>query len=360
MEEAEQEARRLREQVAGLEASRTYMEDTQRWVEGASDQEPKEEPGSKLDYRSVNTVVISCNTEAEARRSRRPRFPARGRSKARVIVAMTPETSEESDKSSYSEKQEKEDKEKVVEQEVELLVEEHQVNHLQAQQQPANMVSRWRCSGEEVRSQSLVHRPEERRPGGLHGTPSATTTTTTTTALSRCKSFFGLRRPEGEEELLRVDGAEDSFVLKGDSGSPSQRSQNVKRSKSMDILRSRMLRRPTRRELEEPPVLVLDKGDPYRNRNEYVSKWAKEAFFSDNMYSEELSERREPLPQPTLFPSKPPNTFYSLYFPADPTSRTHPLAEEGQYLSMNNNLLKDRSANTNAPRSKAKYESEFY
>ena len=109
----------------------------------------------------------------------------------------------------------------------------------------------------------------------------------------------------GEGECRRERGNLGSFVLKGDSGSPAERSR-IKRSKSMDI--HRLLQRRSRREQGE---LALS-TDPYSNRNEYVSNWCnREAFFSDNMYSEEVEEATRPL-QP---PGK--QSFYSLYFPGE-------------------------------------------
>ena len=145
-------------------------------------------------------------------------------------------------------------------------------------------------------------------------------------------------RGEGEG---RLEGSTlGSFVLKGDSG---QRSR-VKRSKSMDI--HKLLQRRSRREQGE---LALS-TDPYSNRNEYVSNWCnREAFFSDNMYSEEVVEKARPL-QP---PGK--QSFYSLYFPGEtPLASLRSGVADGQeevYIDMATNNNKDKAT---------VYKSHFY
>ena len=98
-EEARGQVEELRGRVSSLETSKTYMEDTTRWVEGSSDKERQEELVDN--YRSVNTVVIAVNEEPQVQRRRR--FPAVGRE---APAATSTDTSEDSDKSSFSEKQE--------------------------------------------------------------------------------------------------------------------------------------------------------------------------------------------------------------------------------------------------------------
>jgi hypothetical protein len=338
VEAARLEVLGLRERLVAAEAaggSGHCLEDTQRWVEGSSDQGRREEDASNMNYRSVNTVIISCNEAPEGGRAvRRAKFPGPGRARSRVRVTAA-DTSEESDKSSSSGQGGGREERPAAEEEAAVPGARHQVRHLPV-------------------------RPAEHRPEGLPPAPAlgARPGPALPTALNRCKSFFGMRsdawppRVEGEPRAA----GHDSFVLKGDSGGPGGRS--VKRSKSMDILRSRMLRRPGRREAGEEMVGV-DRENPYRNRNEYVSNWAKEAFFSDNMYSEDVAEA----PQAQ-------QSFYSLYFPGDPSQRPAAVQEpESHYLSMtNNNSLPaascraaDRNANTARSGAPAKFvESEYY
>ena len=119
--------------------------------------------------------------------------------------------------------------------------------------------------------------------------------------MSRAKSFFFSRgedteRKEENEPLHFLPGTlGDSFVLKGNSGTATR--GRVQRSKSMDVLRARVLRRGGRRE-----DVALDKGGlPSRDKKEYVRDWSKQ------------------------------QSFYSLYFPGEepPTLRINPLVEEG-------------------------------
>ena len=104
-EELRKTGKELKERVSALEASRSYMEDTQRWVEGSSDKEKEVE--DNLNYRSVNTVVISCNSEPQERVRRRS-FP---RNRVMRVEVTDTSDSDKSSKSSLSEKQDlKEDR----------------------------------------------------------------------------------------------------------------------------------------------------------------------------------------------------------------------------------------------------------
>merc|ERR1712223_335941 len=102
-EELRRTGKELKERVSSLEASRSYMEDTQRWVEGSSDKEKhEEEEVVDIDnlnlYKSVNTVVISCNSEPQDRVRRRG-FP---RSRAMRVEVTDTSDSDKSSKSSLS------------------------------------------------------------------------------------------------------------------------------------------------------------------------------------------------------------------------------------------------------------------
>ena len=99
-EELRRTGKELKERVSSLEASRSYMEDTQRWVEGSSDKE-KEVEDNLNNYRSVNTVVISCNSEPQER-TRRRSFP---RNRVMRVEVTDTSDSDKSSKSSLSEKQ---------------------------------------------------------------------------------------------------------------------------------------------------------------------------------------------------------------------------------------------------------------
>ena len=105
-EELRRTGKELKERVSALEASKSYMEDTQRWVEGSSDKE-KEVEDNLNNYRSVNTVVISCNSEPQERVRRRS-FP---RNRVMRVEVTDTSDSDKSSKSSLSEKQDpKEDR----------------------------------------------------------------------------------------------------------------------------------------------------------------------------------------------------------------------------------------------------------
>ena len=301
-EELRSTGKELRERVSVLEASKSYMEDTQRWVEGSSDKERQEE---NLNYRSVNTVVISCNAEPSVGTRR---FPRRSRV-SRVEVTDT----SDSDKSSLSEKVKEENTGTRVEVKVGGEVE-----------------------GTSSNGQFMALR------GSMGHQP--------VTALNRCKSFFGLRRDihyqgrMGDPEGLLQTSNGDSFVLKGDSGCGRK---EVKRSRSMDVLKSRVLRRPGSRSRAEEESLGRGERDSYRSKHEYVSNWAREAFLSGAVQEEahRAGGRDQRLP-----PNVQQDAFYSLYYPGDTMGRKGD--EEPTYLSMTNNNLPRGLA--------AKFESDYY
>ena len=306
-EELRSAGKELRERVSRLEASKSYMEDTQRWVEGSSDQEKQEE---NLNYRSVNTVVISCNAEPSVGTRR---FPRRSRV-SRVEVTDT----SDSDKSSLSEKVK-----------VEVKVGGEGI--------PRELEGEGTSSGN---SQFMALR------GSLGPQP--------VTALNRCKSFFGLRRdihyqgrmgdPEG---LMMQTSNDDSFVLKGDSGCGRR---EVKRSRSMDVLKSRVLRRPASRSRGEEESLGRGERDSYRSKHEYVSNWAREAFLSGAVQEEAHRAGGRDQNLLRLPPNSQQDSFYSLYYPGD--SMGLKADQEPTYLSMTNNNLPRGLA--------AKFESDYY
>ena len=320
-EELRRTGKELKEKVSALEASRSYMEDTQRWVEGSSDQERQED--ENLNYRSINTVVISCNAEPSSVGTRR--FPRRSRV-SRVEVTDT----SDSDKSSLSEKQKEENTGTRVEVKV------------------GGGEGMTRGEGTNSNGQFMALR-------GSMGPAQPVT------ALNRCKSFFGLRRDihcqrrMGEPEGL-IQTSND-FVLKGDSGCGRRR--EVKRSRSMDVLKSRVLRRPVRG--EEDMSLGRGERDSYRSKHEYVSNWAREAFLSGA--GQEEAHRSGGGRDENLVRLQPPNSqiqdplrpsldnFYSgLYFPGETMAD-----EEPTYLSMTNNNLSPSSRGLTA-----KFESDYY
>ena len=305
-EELRSAGKELRERVSVLEASKSYMEDTQRWVEGSSDQEKQEE---NLNYRSVNTVVISCNAEPSVGTRR---FPRRSRV-SRVEVTDT----SDSDKSSLSEKVK-----------VEVKVGGEGITR--------ELEGEGTSSGN---SQFMALR------GSLGPQP--------VTALNRCKSFFGLRRDihyqgrMGDPEGLMQTSNGDSFVLKGDSGCGRR---EVKRSRSMDVLKSRVLRRPASRSRGEEESLGRGERDSYRSKHEYVSNWAREAFLSGAVQEEAHRAGGRDQNLLRLPPNSQQDSFYSLYYPVD--SMGVKADQEPTYLSMTNNNLPRGLA--------AKFESDYY
>ena len=320
-EELRSAGKELKERVSVLEASKSYMEDTQRWVEGSSDKERQEEENLN-NYRSVNTVVISCNAEPSSNVGTR-RFPRR---RSRVSRVEVTDTSDSSDKSSFSEKQ-------VVKEE----------NRLEVKVGGEGMTRE--LEGEGTNGQFMALRGSL----GPHSQP--------VTALNRCKSFFGLRRDMhyqgrmGEPEGLMQTSNGDSFVLKGDSGCGRR---EVKRSRSMDVLKSRVLRRSRG---EEDGLGRGERGESYRSKHEYVSNWAREAFLSGAVQEEAHRAgggrdqnllRMPPSSQPDA--PRPLDSFYSLYYPGDPMGLK--ADQEPTYLSMTNNNLPRGLA--------AKFESDYY
>ena len=342
-EELRRTGKELKEKVSALEASRSYMEDTQRWVEGSSDKEKhEEEEVVDIDnlnlYKSVNTVVISCNSEPQDRVRRRG-FP---RSRAMRVEVTDTSDSDKSSKSSLSS-------------ETQDLKEDRMVQRLEVR-----MGDKPRT--DQVEEKRVENKNQPRPP------PS--------TALNRCKSFFGLRtdlqpaitsRRTEQPSSLQVHL--DSFVLKGDSGCARK---EVKRSRSMDVLKSRVLRRPAGgRAREEANSLISNERELFKSKHEYVSNWAREAFLNGTSHDHTRHRFADGLKSP-----KPPEplsaqgqsvdclqSFYSLYFPGESLSLKPEEAvdQEPTYLSMtnNNNNLKHRSGNLENGKS-SKYESDYY
>ena len=333
-EELRRTGKELKERVSSLEASRSYMEDTQRWVEGSSDKE-KEVEDNLNNYRSVNTVVISCNSEPHERVRRRS-FP-----RNRVMRVEVTDTSD-SDKSSKSSLSEKQD------------------------MQVDRMVQRLEVRLGDNKPKKELEGEKREETYQLRAPPP--------TALNRCKSFFGLRtdlqsvanRKFEQPRSLQVPI--DSFVLKGNSGCARK---EVKRSRSMDVLKSRVLRRPGFRSREEGGSLVANEREPFKSKHEYVSNWAREAFLNGTSHDHTHHRFADGFKSP-----KPPEplsaqgqsldclqSFYSLYFPGESLSLKPEEAvdQEPTYLSMtsNNNNLKHKSGNLENGKS-SKYESDYY
>ena len=318
-EELRSSGKELQERVSMLESSKNYMEDTQRWVEGSSDKERKEE---NLNYRSVNTVVISCNAEPSVGVRR---FPRRSRV-SRVEVTDT----SDSDKSSLSEKQ--------------AAKEENTGTRVEVKVGGEGMTRQLEGELSSGNGQFMGLR------GSLGSQP--------VTALNRCKSFFGLRSYTqyqgrmGDSEGLMQNSNGDSFVLKGDSGCGRR---EVKRSRSMDVLKSRVLRRQGSRSRGEEEGLGRGERDSYRSKHEYVSNWAREAFLSGAVQEEanRAGGREQNLMRPPSNSKdalRPLDSFYSLYYPGD--SMGVNTDQEPTYLSMTNNNLPRGFA--------AKFESDYY
>ena len=339
-EELRRTGKELKERVSALEASRSYMEDTQRWVEGSSDKEKEVE--DNLNYRSVNTVVISCNSEPQERVRRRS-FP-----RNRVMRVEVTDTSD-SDKSSKSSLSEKQD-----------LKEDRMVQRLEVR------------VGE---NKARKEQEEKREETGyqLRGPPP-------TTALNRCKSFFGLRTDlqsvvsrKADHEPTSLQVPIDSFVLKGNSGCSRR---EVKRSRSMDVLKSRVLRRSGgRSSREEGGSLMSNERDLFKSKHEYVSNWARDAFLNGAVHDHpnRVSEgfRGPKTLEPLSLQGQSVEglqSFYSLYFPGESLSlkpeELKGVEEEPTYLSMtNNNNLKNRvTANCDHGKSlnASKFESDYY
>ena len=342
-EELRRTGKELKERVSELEASRSYMEDTQRWVEGSSDKE-KEVEDNLNNYRSVNTVVISCNSEPAQERVRRRSFP-----RNRVMRVEVTDTSD-SDKSSKSSLSEKQDPK-----------EDRMVQRLEV-----------RVGENKTRKKELE---EEKETGfQLRGPPP--------TALNRCKSFFGLRtdlqssRTKTDQQPTSLQVPIDSFVLKGNSGCGRK---EVKRSRSMDVLKCRVLRRPGGRSSREEGgnSLMGNEREMFKSKHEYVSNWAREAFLNSGSAGHDHSSHRfsEGFKGPkTLEPLSLQGqsveglqSFYSLYFPGESLSlkpeEVKDQEQEPTYLSMtNNNNLKNRATNCDPGKSlkASKYESDYY
>ena len=128
------------------------------------------------------------------------------------------------------------------------------------------------------------------------------------------------------------------FVLKGDSGCARR---EVKRSRSMDVLKSRVLRRSKSR-AEEGGLL----RESYRSKQEYVSNWAREAFLSGALQEEPHNLGRKS--SQNISSRHHLDSFYSLYSPGDQLGDQDPT-----YLSMNNNNLHKGSLAAN-------FESNYY
>ena len=327
-EELRRTGKELKERVSSLEASRSYMEDTQRWVEGSSDKE-KEVEDNLNNYRSVNTVVISCNSEPQER-TRRRSFP-----RNRVMRVEVTDTSD-SDKSSKSSLSEKQD------------------------MQVDRMVQRLEVRLGDNKPKKELEGEKREETYQLRAPPP--------TALNRCKSFFGLRtdlqsvanRKFEQPRSLQVPI--DSFVLKGNSGCARK---EVKRSRSMDVLKSRVLRRPGFRSREEGGSLVGNEREPFKSKHEYVSNWAREAFLSGAGNDHTFKKVPRPLEPLSLQGQSVEGlqSFYSLYFPGESMSLKPEDAkvadQEPTYLSMNNNNnLKNRDHGKTMTASK--YESDYY
>jgi len=334
-EELRRTGKELKERVSALEASRSYMEDTQRWVEGSSDKEKEVE--DNLNYRSVNTVVISCNSEPQERVRRRS-FP-----RNRVMRVEVTDTSD-SDKSSKSSLSEKQD-----------LKEDRMVQRLEVR------------LGDNKLRKELEEEKREESGFQLRGP----------TALSRCKSFFGLRTDlppvvsRKSEQPTSLQVPIDSFVLKGNSGCARR---EVKRSRSMDVLKSRVLRRPGGRSREEGGNLMGNERELFKSKHEYVSNWAREAFLNGGGHDHpnRVSDgfRGPKTSEPLSLQGQSVEglqSFYSLYFPGESLSlkpeELKGVDQEPTYLSMtNNNNLKNRG--TNCVHGKcldaSKFESDYY
>ena len=291
-EELRNTGKELKERLAVFEAGKSYMEDNTRWVEGSSDMERQEE-SFNCNYRSGNTVVIACNAEPSSVR----RFPRRSRvSRVEVVTSDT----SDSDKSSFSE-----NRGAVVEMKVGAEVEDvrRNVHHL-------------------VLRDSVGAQP--------------------VTALNRCKSFFGLRTDvqQGRAGDGLTNSKNGDFVLKGDSGCARR---EVKRSRSMDVLKSRVLRRQASKSRAEEGGLLRES---YRSKQEYVSNWAREAFLSGALQEEPHNLGRQS--SQNISSRHHLDSFYSLYSPGEQLGDQDPT-----YLSMNNNNLHKGSLAAN-------FESNYY
>ena len=291
------------------------VNDCQRWVEGLSDQESTEESVEDGEVvknktriiRNNNKVIISCNNDHQTTCI----LPKHQKEKEN----MQKSTSE----SSYSEKGEKEESkegksknEKKGEQRVTKISirnQDHEYfpdrNKKKSSQynDRSRLVSKVVHQNPNKENEVLLAQLTEK----LKETPNKEKQT----ALSRCKSFLGLKTDKTKLEARntyrnRAKSIERSFVLKSTEENRKQR-QRIKRSKSMDISKLNFLQNSPKN-----GVLSLNQMNsyPYRNKFEYVKKWQKDSQIYDNNSQ------------------NPTHSFYSLYFPQENISSYKPLPED--------------------------------
>lgn len=126
------------------------------------------------------------------------------------------------------------------------------------------------------------------------------------TALSRCKSFLGIKtRTTGFEDVALLEersrSAEDNFILKTENEMQNVHSR-VKRSKSMDIFRRGLFHHQSVK--KDLPVLTKSYSHYCKNKIDYVKKWQKDSMQYDMSVSQPKSK----------YAQNKNKSFYSLYF----------------------------------------------
>ena len=125
------------------------------------------------------------------------------------------------------------------------------------------------------------------------------------TALSRCKSFLGIKTRTGFEDVAMLEersrSAEDNFILKTENELKNVQSR-VKRSKSMDIFRRGLFHHQSAK--KDLPVLTKSYSHYCKNKIDYVKKWQKDSMQYDMSVSQPKSK----------YVQNKNKSFYSLYF----------------------------------------------